>query len=121
MDPDLFPELLPHPDPVGALADEWETELMRQHTSLAAMVGVGGNDVRQHGRACGSRFRPPVPAKGLDAVGAPHHSFRKHSTTARGASGEGSPRLFLPTPGAVERGRQLQMRTESLNHLRRTL
>src|SRR5436190_5454476 len=69
--PALFPQLFPIPDPVRHLVRQRESELMREHTYLPAMVGFVGKHVAQHFHADRPGQSPTVSAKLLDA--APHN------------------------------------------------
>jgi hypothetical protein len=107
----LLPQFFPIPHPVRGLDGQWETELMRQHAYLPAMMRVVRNHICQHGRACGPWLGPSIAAKALNAVAGPRESFHKHLTASFGAFGEGNSSLLLRAAGAVERGRQLYMRS----------
>ena len=56
----LFPQLFPIPDPVRHLVRQRESELMRKHTHLPAMVGFVRKHVAQHFRANRPRRSPAV-------------------------------------------------------------
>ena len=62
----LLPKLLPYPDPIGGL--DGETQLMRQHACLAAMMGIVHDHVGEHGGASGPGSGPTVAAELLDAT-----------------------------------------------------
>jgi hypothetical protein len=66
--PALFPQLFPIPHPGRQLVRQWESELMREHTHLAAMVGFVREHVAQHFHANRPRRSPAVSAKLLDAA-----------------------------------------------------
>src|SRR5207245_9321195 len=65
--PALFPQLFPIPDPVRHLVRQRESELMREHTNLPAMVGFVRKDVAQHFQANRPRPSPAVSANRLAA------------------------------------------------------
>jgi hypothetical protein len=85
--PALFPELFPIPDPVRHLVRQRESELMREHTHLPAMVGFVRKHVAQHFQANRPRRSPAVSAKLLDAAPTAAERFRKHLRAASGALG----------------------------------
>src|SRR6266436_892006 len=64
----LFPQFFPIPDPVRHLIRQRESELMRQHTHLPAMVGFVRKHVAQHFQANRPRPSPAVSAKRLNAA-----------------------------------------------------
>src|SRR5438477_7864669 len=66
--PALFPQLFPIPDPGRHLRRQRESELMREHTHLPAMVGFVRKHVAQHFRANRPRPSPAVSQKLLDAA-----------------------------------------------------
>ena len=66
----VFPEFLPVPDAVGHLCGQWESELMREHADLAAMVGFVSEHVAEHFRAGRPRTGPAVSYEFLDTAGA---------------------------------------------------
>src|SRR5208337_4727231 len=66
--PALFPQLFPIPDPARHLCRQRESELMREHTYLPAMVGFVREHVAQHFHANRPRLSPAVSAKLLDAA-----------------------------------------------------
>src|SRR6266704_3431719 len=76
--PALFPQLFPIPDPVRYVFRQRESELMREHTHLPAMVGFVSKHVTQHFRANRPRPSPAVSQKLLDAG----FVFRTAITTA---------------------------------------
>src|SRR2546426_5801121 len=69
--PALFPQLFPIPDPGRDLGRQRESELMREHTHLPAMVGFVRKHVAQHFQANRPRPSPAVSAKLLDAAPPP--------------------------------------------------
>src|SRR5437879_13658731 len=82
--PALFPQLFPIPDPVRHLVRQRESELMREHTHLPAMVGFVRKHVAQHFQANRPRPSPTVSAKLLDAAPTTAERF---SEPLRGAGG----------------------------------
>jgi hypothetical protein len=64
----LFPQRFPIPDPGRHLGRQRESELMREHTHLPAMVGFVRKHVAEHFRANRPRPTPAVSAKLLDAA-----------------------------------------------------
>src|SRR2546428_13781295 len=89
--PALFPQLFPIPDPGRHLGRQRESELMRQHTHLPAMVGFVRKHVAQHFQANRPRPSPAVSQKLLDAAFVlttaltTAERFREHLRAARGA------------------------------------
>src|SRR5450631_4141118 len=83
--PALFPQLFPIPDPVCHLIRQRESELMREHTHLPAMVGFVRKHVAQHLRANRPGPSPAVSAKLLDAAPRTAERFREHLRAASGA------------------------------------
>src|SRR6266568_3090976 len=67
--PALFPQLFPIPDRVRVR--QRESELMREHTHLPAMMGFVRKHVAQHFQANRPRPSPAVSAKLLDAAPQP--------------------------------------------------
>src|SRR5947208_14381665 len=61
--PALFPQLFPIPDPGRHLGRQRESELMREHTHLPAMVGFVRKHVAQHFQANRPRPSPAISAK----------------------------------------------------------
>src|SRR6266545_7336155 len=76
--PTIIPQLFPIPDPVCHLLRQRESELMRKHTHLPAMVGFVRKHVAQHFRTSGPRPGPAVPAKSLDAAATTVERFGEH-------------------------------------------
>jgi len=83
--PALLPQLFPIPDPVRRLVRQQESELMRQHTHLPAMVGLVRKHVAQHFHANRPRSSPAVSAKLLDAAPTTAERFSEHLRAAIGA------------------------------------
>jgi hypothetical protein len=112
--PALFPKLFPIPDAVRHFAGQWESELMREHAYLPAMVGFVSKHVTEHLRANRPRLSPAVSVKLLDA--APRNSgaaerFGEHLGAASGALGESRTGLLRGAVCAMELGWNLQVRS----------
>ena len=75
--PALFPQLFPIPDPVRVR--QRESELMREHTHLPAMVGFVRKHVAQHFQAHRPRPSPAVSAKLLDAAPTTRRALQRAS------------------------------------------
>src|SRR5258707_7257431 len=82
--PALFPQLFPIPDPGRHGNRQRESELMREHTHLPAMVGFVRKHVAQHLQANRPRTTPPVSAKLLHAAPTAER-FSEHLRAASGA------------------------------------
>ena len=102
--PALFPQLFPIPDPGRHLVRQRESELMREHTHLPAMVGFVRQHVAQHFRANRPRLSPAVSAKLLDAafVLTTAERFIEHLRAASGALGQSRTGLPRRAVRAVE-------------------
>src|SRR6202166_4326246 len=109
--PALFPQLFPIPDPVRHLLRQRESELMREHTHLPAMVGFVRKHVAQHFRANRPWRSPAVSAKLLDAAPTTAERFSEHLRTASGAIGQSRAGLLRRAVRAVELWRNLQVRS----------
>ena len=109
--PALFPQLFPIPDPVRHLVRQWESELMREHTHLPAMVGFVRKHVAQHFQANRPRRSPAVSAKLLDAAPATAERFSEHLRAASGALGQSGTGLPRRAVRAVEQSWNLQVRS----------
>src|SRR5713226_1784982 len=115
--PALFPQLFPIPDPVRHLVRQWESELMREHTHLPAMVGFVRKHVAQHFRANRPRRSPAVSAKLLDAAFVlttaltTAERFSEHLRAASGTLGQSRTGLLRRAVRAVELCWNLQMRS----------
>src|SRR6059058_902616 len=81
--PALFPQLFPIPDPVRVR--QRESELMREHTHLPAMMGFVRKHVAQHFQANRPRPSPAISTKLLDASPTTAERFREHLRAASGA------------------------------------
>src|SRR5258706_15273986 len=100
--PALFPQLLPIPDPGRHLRRQRESELMREHTHLPAMVGFVRKHVAQHFHANRPRASPAVSQKLLDAASATAERFSEHLRAASGALGQSRAGLLRRAVCAVE-------------------
>jgi len=109
--PALFPQLFPIPDPVRHLVRQRESELMREHTHLPAMVGFVRKHVAQHFHASRPRLSPGVSAKLLDAAPTTAERFSEHLRAASGALGQSRPGLLRCAVRAVELWWNLQVRS----------
>src|SRR3979409_6371 len=66
--PALFPQLFPIPDPVPHRVRQRESELMREHTHLPAMMGFVRKHIAQHFHADRHCWSPAVSAKLLNSA-----------------------------------------------------
>src|SRR5437870_986051 len=119
--PALFPQLFPIPDPGRHLGRQRESELMREHTHLPAMVGFVRKHVAQHFQANRPRPSPAVSAKLLDA--APTTAERSASISAQRAALSANPaRACCGVQCArLSCGGTFRCGAVSLTHLERTL
>ena len=109
--PALFPQLFPIPDSGHHLNRQGESELMREHTHLPAMVGFVRNHVAQHFRANRPRAGPAVSEKLFDPAPATAERFREHLRAANGALGQSRAGLLHRAVRAVELWWNLQVRS----------
>ncbi len=109
--PALFPQLFPIPEPGRHLDGQRESELMREHTYLPAMVGLVRKHVAQHFHANRPRPSPAVSAKRLDAAPTLAERFREHLGAASGARGQTRAGLLRRAVRAVELWWNLQVRS----------
>src|SRR5882724_2316168 len=109
--PALFPQLLPIPDPGRHLGRQRESELMREHTHLPAMVSFVRKHVAQHFHANRPGPSPAVSAKLLDAAPTAAERFSKHLRAASGALGQSRTGLPSRAVRAVELSWNLQVRS----------
>jgi len=109
--PALFPQLFPIPDPGRHLVRQPESELMREHTHLPAMVGFVRKHVAQHFQANRPRPSPAVSAKLLDAAPTTAERFSEHLRAASGALGQSRTGLLRRAVRAVELWWNLQVRS----------
>src|SRR5712691_1769609 len=107
----LFPQLFPIPDPVRDLVRQRESELMREHTHLPAMVGFVRKHVAQHFQANRPRPSPAVSANLLDAAPTTAKRFGEHLRAASGALGQSRTGLLRRAVRAVELSWNLQVRS----------
>src|SRR5438270_4471164 len=106
----LFPQLLPIPEPVRHLVRQWESELMRKHTHLPAMVGLMRKHVAQHFRANWPRPGPAISVKLLDPAPIAKR-FSEHLRAAGGALCQSCAGLLRRAVCAVELSWDLQVRS----------
>src|SRR5580658_8712239 len=116
--PALFPQLFPIPDPVHDLVRQLESELMREHAHLPAMVGFMRKHVAQHFRANGPRASPAVSEKFPDAPATAAERFSEHLRAASGALGQSSTGLPRRTVRTGELSWNLQVRSRKPHPLR---
>src|ERR1700687_4330907 len=109
--PALFPQLFPIPDPVRHLVRQRESELMREHTHLPAMVSFVRKHVAQHVEANRPRPSPAVSEKLLDAAPTTAERFSEHLRAASGALGQSRTGLLRRAVRAVELSWNLQVRS----------
>src|SRR2546429_7788381 len=115
--PALFPQLFPIPDPGRHLGRQRESELMREHTHLPAMVGFVRKHVAQHFDANRPRPSPAVSQKLLDAafvlttVLTIAERFSEHLRAASRALGQSRAGLPWRAVRAVELSWNFQMRS----------
>ena len=109
--PTLFPQLLPIPKPGRHLDRQRESELMREHTHLPAMVGFVSKHVAQHFQANRPRPSPAVSEKLLDAAPTTAERFSEHLRAASRALGQSRASLLWRAVRAVELCWNLQMRS----------
>src|SRR5438874_2707615 len=109
--PALFPQLFPIPDSGRHLGRQPESELMREHTHLPAMVGFVSKHVAQHFQANRPGPGPAVSAKLLDAASTTAERFSQHLRAASGALGQSRAGLLWSAVRAVELSYNLQMRS----------
>ena len=83
----LFPQFFPIPDSVHDLVRQRESELMREHKHLPAMVGFVRKHVAQHFRADRPRTSPAVSEEFLDAATTTAKRFSEHLRAASGTFG----------------------------------
>jgi len=105
----LLPQLFPIPHSGRYLDWQRESELMRQHAHLPAMVGFVREHVAQHFRTNRPGAGPAVSVK-LFYVAPAAESFREHLRAAGGALGQSRTGLPRGAARAVELPRNLQMR-----------
>ena len=111
MRPALFPNLFPIPQPRRDRGCQPESELMREHAHLPAMVSFVRDHVTKHFYANRPGLTPAVATKFLDATAVPAERFGEHLCAARCACGESRTGLFWRAVRAAELGRNLQVRS----------
>ena len=109
--PALFPQLFPILDPLRHLVRQRESELMREHAHLPAMVGFVRKHVAQHFQANRPRPSPAVSAKLLDAAPITAERFSEHLGAASSALGQSRAGLLRRAVRAVELSWNLQVRS----------
>src|SRR6266478_3787821 len=109
--PALFPQLFPIPDPGRHLGRQRESELMREHTHLPAMVGFVRKHVAQHFHANRPRPSPAISAKLLDAAPTTAERVSEHLRAASSALGQSRTGLLRRAVRAVELSWNLQVRS----------
>src|ERR1700730_1873118 len=109
--PALFPQLFPITEPLPHLVRQRESDLMREHTHLPAMVGFVRNHVAQHFHANRPRPSPAVSAKLLDSAPTTAQRFSEHLRAASGALGQSRAGLLPRAVRAVELSWNLQVRS----------
>src|SRR5271157_1454510 len=109
--PALFPKLFPIPEPVRHLFRQRESELMREHAHLPAMVGFVRKHVAQHFGANRPRPSPAVSVKRLDPAATTGERFSEHLRAASGAFGQSRTGLLRRAVRAVELWWNLQVRS----------
>jgi hypothetical protein len=109
--PALFPQLFPIPHSGRHPDRQWESELMREHTHLPAMVGLVSKHVAQHFQANRPGPSPAVSAKRLDPAPTPAQRFSKHLRAANGARGQSGTGLLRRAMRALELWWNLQVRS----------
>src|SRR5229473_1025796 len=100
--PALFPQLFPIPDPGRHLFWQRESELMREHAHLPAMVRFVRKHVAQHFHANRPGPSPAVSQKLLDAASTTAERFSEHLRAASGALGQSRTSLLRRAVRAVE-------------------
>src|SRR5712692_7413613 len=107
--PALFPQLFPIPESGRHRNRQRESELMREHTHLPAMVGFVRKHVVQHFHANRPRPSPAISAKLLDAAPTTAERFSEHLRAASGALGQSRAGLLRRAVRAVELWWNLQV------------
>jgi hypothetical protein len=107
----LFPQRFPIPDPGRHLGRQRESELMREHTHLPAMVGFVRKHVAEHFRANRPRPTPAVSAKLLDAALTTAERCSEHLRAASGALSQSRAGLLRRAVRAVELSWNFQVRS----------
>jgi hypothetical protein len=119
--PALFPQLFPIPDPGRHLVRQRESELMREHTHLPAMVGFVRKHVAQHFQANRPRPSPAVSAKLLDAAPTPPSASASISAQRAALSANPARACCGVQCARLSCGGTFRCGAVSLTHLERTL
>src|SRR5438552_7115990 len=101
MRPAIFPQLFPIPYSIPYFVRQRESELMREHTHLPAMVRFVTKHVAQHFRPNRPRPGPPISVKLPHATLTPER-FSQHLRAASGALGQSRASLLRRAVRAVE-------------------
>src|ERR1700733_7183847 len=111
--PALFPQLFPIPEPGRYRHRQRESELMREHAYLPAMVGFVRNHVEHHFHANRPWPSPAVSAKLFHASLFPTiaERFREHLLATSGALGQSRACLLRRAVRAIELSGNLQVRS----------
>ena len=102
----FLPQFFPDPHSIGGLDRQPETQLVREHAYLTAVMGVMQDHVDNHGGAPGPRPGPTVSEELLDATLWAAQGFRDHFRTAQGTFPERRACLLLRAAQAIEVLRQ---------------
>src|ERR1700722_11206675 len=113
----VSPQLLPFPEAGHNFHRQRESVLMRQHAHLAAMVGFVSEHVAQHFRTDRPGLSPAIAVKSFDAVPTTE-GFDEHLGATGCALGQSGAGLLRRAVGAVELGRNLQVRSGQPDPLR---
>jgi hypothetical protein len=113
----FLPQLFPTPEPGRYLDRQWESELVRKHTHLSAMMSFVRKHVAQHFHANRPRLSPAVSVKLFDAARIIAECFSEHLRTAGGAVGQSRTGLLWRAVCAVELPRNFQVRGGQPNPL----
>ena len=87
-----------------------ESELVREHADLAAMVGFVGKHVAEHFNPNGPGGSEAVPGELFHAAATGVESFREHLEAAGGALGQSRTRLLRRAVRTVELRWNVEMR-----------
>src|SRR5437867_5800881 len=109
--PALFPQLFPIPDPGRHRGRQRESELMREHTHLPAMMGFVRKHVAQHFHANWPRLSPAVSEKLLDAAPTAAERFSAPLRAAGAALCRSRTGLLRRAVRAIELSWNLQVRS----------
>jgi hypothetical protein len=106
----FLPQLFPIPKPGCHFVPQPESELMREHAHLPAMVGFMRNHVAQHFHAGRPGLSPAISDKRIDPASTIAKRFSEHIRAASGALGQCRTGLLRRAVRAVELGWNLQVR-----------